>query len=108
MDRLARFLTLRTLTVMSAVHSTLFTVLMVLAVGFSGPQPATFIFGLSHGIMFPLMGVAVGIAARAGTVSWTTALVVMLVGAVAPHFGTWDFIREGRRRAAEGAARNGT
>jgi hypothetical protein len=81
----------------------LFTGLMICAFFLGGPDPATFIFGLSHGILYPLMAVAAGVAARLGTISVTTALVVAVVGLAGPYFGTIDFIRAERQRLREQA-----
>ena len=60
----------------------------------------TFVFGFSHGVLFLVMGVACGVAARLGTVSVTTALVVIVLGAAGPYFGTFDLVREWRRLRA--------
>jgi len=65
------------------------------------PQPATFIFGLSHGVMYLVMAVACGVAARLRTISMTTALVVIVVGLVGPYFGTYEFLRQERSRGDE-------
>lgn len=99
-----RVLDFRVLALASATHSVLFTGLMLCAFVLGKPQPATFWFGLTHGIMYLVMAVATAVAARIGTVSLTTALVVIVVGAAGPYLGTFDFYREWRRRRATAEA----
>ena len=82
----------------SIIHSFLFTGLMLCAFVLDKPQPATFIFGFTHGVLYMVMAVLVGVAAKLRTVTVTTALVVIIMGAIGPYFGTYDFIREARRR----------
>jgi hypothetical protein len=100
---LARLLSLRNLAVLSGVHSVLFTGLMLCAFVLGKPEPVTFAFGFTHGILYLVMAVASGVAARLGTVPWTTAVVVIVLGAAGPYFGTYDFVREHRRRLREGS-----
>lgn len=93
-----RVLSIRNLVVASVVHSVLFTGLMICAFAIGKPQPATFIFGLSHGIMFPAMGLAAIVAARLRIIRPITAIMVAALGVVCPYFGTWELRREDRDR----------
>jgi hypothetical protein len=95
---LARLLSLRNLAVLSLVHCVLFTGLMLFAFVLGHPQPVTFIFGFTHGVLYIVMSVAVAVAAKVRTVSPTTALVVIVLGAAGPYFGAFDLVREERRR----------
>ena len=96
---LARLLSFRNLAVASVLHSILFTGLMLCAFVLGKPEPATFVFGFTHGVLYLAMAIACGIAIRLGTVPPTTGLVVIILGALGPYFGTFDFLRELRGRA---------
>lgn len=93
-----RILTVRNFIVFSIVHSILFTGLMLCAFVLGKPQPATFFFGFTHGVMYMIMTAACIVAARLRIVSVTTALVVVIVGLFGPYVGGLEFIREERRR----------
>ena len=103
---LARLLSLRNLAALALVHCVLFTGLMLFAFVLGHPQPVTFVFGFTHGVLYLVMAVAVGVAAKLRTVSTTTAIVVIVLGAAGPYFGAFDLVREERkrRREATGAA----
>ncbi len=83
--------------VLSLVHSVLYTGLMLCAFLLGKPQPATFTFGLSHGIMYMVMTAAAAVAMRLRTLSVTTGLIVIVLGAACPYFGSFDLVREERR-----------
>lgn len=93
-------LTIRNFIVFSIVHSVLFTGLMLCAFVLGKPQPATFLFGFTHGVLYMVMTAACLVAARLRIVSVTTALVVVIVGLFGPYFGAFEFVREERRRQA--------
>ena len=95
---LARLLSLRNLAALSLVHCVLFTGLMLFAFVLGHPQPVTFVFGFTHGVLYIVMSVAVAVAAKLRTVSPTTAIVVIVLGAAGPYFGAFDLVREERRR----------
>ena len=95
---LVRLLSFNHLMAVSIIHSILFTGLMLCAFVLDKPQPATFIFGFTHGVLYMVIAVLAGVAAKLKTISLTTALVVIVMGAMGPYFGTYDFIRESRRR----------
>ena len=98
----SRVLSFNNLMAVSIIHSFLFTGLMLCAFVLGHPQPATFIFGFTHGVLYMAMAVLAGVAAKLRTISVTTALVVIILGAIGPYFGTYDFLREWsrKRRAA--------
>jgi hypothetical protein len=100
--RLARLLSFNHMMVLSITHSILFTGLMICAFVLDHPEPATFIFGFTHGVLYMIIAVLAAIAAKLKTISLTTALVVIILGAFGPYFGTFDFLREwsAKRRGA--------
>ncbi len=98
-----RILTVRNFAVFSVIHSVLFTGLMVCAFALAKPQPATFFFGFTHGVMYMVMAVACVAAARLRILSVTTALVVVIVGLFGPYFGAYEFLRVERTRPNEGS-----
>lgn len=100
---LARLLSLRNLAALALVHCVLFTGLMFCAFAIGHPQPVTFIFGFTHGVLYVVMSVAVAVAAKLRTVSVTSAIVVIVLGAAGPYFGAFDLVREERRRRREAA-----
>jgi hypothetical protein len=100
---LARLLSLRNLAVLALVHCVLFTGLMFCAFVIDHPQPITFIFGFTHGVLYMLMSALIIVAAKLRTVSTTTAIVVIVLGAAGPYFGAFDLVREERRRRREAA-----
>ncbi len=102
-SRLARLLSVRNLAALALVHCVLFTGLMFCAFVIDHPQPVTFIFGFTHGVLYMVMCVAIIVAARLRTVSVTTAIVVIVLGAAGPYFGAFDLVREERRRRREAA-----
>ena len=96
-----RTLTVRNFAVFSVIHSVLFTGLMVCAFLLGKPQPATFFFGFTHGVMYMIMTAACIVAARLRIVSVTTALIVVIVGLFGPYFGAYEFLRFERQRLNE-------
>ena len=100
-SKLARLLSLRNLAALALIHCVLFTGLMFCAFVIDHPQPITFIFGFTHGVLYMVMSVAIIFAARLRTVSVTTAIVVIVLGAAGPYFGAFDLVREERKRRRE-------
>jgi hypothetical protein len=95
---LRRILGFRVLMIASFTHSILFTGLLLCAFVLGKPEPVTFVFGITHGIMWIVMCVACGVAAKLGTVPVTTAVTVIVLGAAGPYLGSIDFVREARSR----------
>ena len=91
-------LNVRNLGAFAIVHSVLFTGLMICAFILAKPQPATFVFGFLHGVLYMVMAALCLVAARRRIVTATTALVVVIVGAMGPYFGAYEFLREDRRQ----------
>ena len=77
----------------SAIYAALLTVWLV-----PGLAGAELVLGFAHGIGWIVM-VALSLAAlRARVVSLRLAFAVAVLGALAPFFGSWQFVREQRRR----------
>jgi hypothetical protein len=91
----------------SFVHSCVYLALLVCAFAAGGPQPETFVLGLAHGLLWIGMSLLCLAAARLRIVSLRLAVAVVVLGGIGPFFGSWEFIREGRRRARLGIASGG-
>jgi pilus assembly protein TadC len=95
-------LTFTRLKVASFVHSCVYLALLVCAFALGGPQPFTFILGLTHGLLWIAMSLACLTAARLRIVSLRLAVAVAVLGGIGPFFGSYEFIRESRQAQARG------
>jgi hypothetical protein len=84
----------------SFAHSCVYLALLICAFAVGNPQPLTFILGLTHGLLWIFMSLACLTAARLRIVSLRLAVAVAVLGGLAPFFGSFEFIREQRKRAA--------
>jgi hypothetical protein len=75
-----------------------YTSLLICAFVLGKPQPATFILGWTHGLLWIGMSLACITAARKRIVSLRLAVAVAVLGGIGPFFGSLEFIREQRRR----------
>lgn len=66
------------------------------------------IFGYTHGIGWILMVLFVLLALQARVLGLRLAFAVAVLGAIAPFFGSWEFVREQRRRDAGQASADGS
>jgi hypothetical protein len=82
----------------SFCHSCIYLALLVCAFAAGKPQPVTFVLGLTHGILWICMSLACIMAARLRIVSLRLAVAVAVLGGIGPFFGSYEFIREQRRR----------
>jgi pilus assembly protein TadC len=80
-------------------HSCIYLGLLFCAFVVGGPEPETFALGLAHGLLWILMSFACITAARLRIVSLRLAVAVAVLGGIGPFFGSYEFIREQRRRA---------
>jgi hypothetical protein len=90
----------------SFAHSCVYLALLLCAFAGGSPQPLTFVLGLTHGLLWIFMSIACLTAARLRIVSLRLAVAVAVLGGVGPFFGSYEFIREQRRRGARSAANN--
>ncbi len=93
-------LTLARLKWTSFAHSCIYLALLVCAFAAGGPQPFTFVLGLAHGLLWIFMSLACLAAARQRIVSLRLAVAVAVLGGIGPFFGSYEFVREQRQRAA--------
>ena len=84
----------------SFVHSCVYLALLICAFAAGNPQPLTFVLGLTHGLLWIFMSLACLTAARLRVVTLRLAVAVAVLGGIAPFFGSFEFIREQRKRAA--------
>jgi hypothetical protein len=86
---------------LSFAHSAVYLVLLVvwLVPGLHGLE---FVFGLSHGLGWIAMCVLSVLAVRARVIPLRVGFAVAVIGAIGPFVGSYEFVREQRRRAASG------
>jgi hypothetical protein len=84
----------------SFVHSCVYIALLICAFAAGSPEPLTFVLGLTHGLLWIFMSLACLAAARLRIVSLRLAVAVAVLGGIGPFFGSFEFIREQRQRAA--------
>lgn len=84
--------------VVSLLHSTVYIGLLVCAFLLDGPQPYTFILGLTHGIVWIGMAIVSTFAVRFRVINLRLAVAVVLLGCVAPFFGSLEFLRQNHVR----------
>jgi hypothetical protein len=83
----------------SFVHSVIYLGLLYAAFVAGNPQPATFVLGLSHGLLWIGMSLACLAALRKRVIPLHLAVAVCVLGGLGPFIGSAAFIREERRRA---------
>jgi hypothetical protein len=89
--------------VVSFAHSAIYASLLVCAFLLGGPQPWTFIFGLSHGLIWIGMSILSVLAVRYGVINLRLAVAIAVLGCVAPFFGSAEFLRQKHVRKAVAA-----
>jgi hypothetical protein len=74
--------------------------LLVCAFGLGKPEPATFILGLAHGLMWIGMSLVCIAAARARIIPFWLAVTVAVLGGLGPFAGSVGFVVADRRRTS--------
>jgi hypothetical protein len=97
--KFAAVITFGRLEAVSIIHSCIYLSLLICAFALGNPQPATFIFGLSHGLIWIAMSLVCIAAARWRVIPFWLAVTVAILGGLGPFFGSIGFIVEARRRA---------
>jgi hypothetical protein len=87
----------------SFTHSLIYTALLICAFAAGNPQPATFVLGLTHGLLWIAMSIACIVCVRLRIVPLRLATAVAVLGGIGPFFGSYEFVRETRRREATAA-----
>ncbi len=86
----------------SFTHSCVYAALLVCAFVAGKPQPATFVLGLTHGLLWIAMSLACIVCVRLRIVPLRLAAAVAVLGGIGPFFGSFEFVREQRRRSGAG------
>ena len=94
-----RLVTFTRLGVVSFIHSGVYLALLLCAFALGNPEPATFILGLAHGLIWIAMSLVCIAAARERIIPFWLALVVAVLGGLGPFLGTIGFVLESHRRA---------
>lgn len=89
-----------TLKKLSFTHSAIYLTLLIVWI-IPGLHTLEFIFGLSHGLGWIAMCLLCIDALRRGVISLRLAVAVAVIGAVGPFVGSYEFVREQRRRRPE-------
>ncbi len=84
----------------SFTHSCIYTALLICAFAAGKPQPETFVLGLTHGLLWIAMSIACIVCVRLRIVPLRLATAVAVLGGIGPFFGSFEFVRESRRREA--------
>jgi hypothetical protein len=83
----------------SFTHSSVYAVLLV-AWAIPGLHPVEFVFGMAHGLgWFAMCALAVA-GVRARVIPLRLAIAISVIGAIGPFVGSFEFVRETRRRAS--------
>lgn len=82
----------------SFFHSCVYLGLLICAFAAGSPQPAAFVLGLTHGLLWIAMSLACIAAARWRIVPLRLAVAVAVLGGVGPFFGSIEFLRLSRKR----------
>jgi hypothetical protein len=88
--------------VVSLCHSAVYLGLLICAFLLDGPQPYTFIFGLSHGLIWIGMSIVCILAVHYRVINLRLALAIALLGCIAPFFGSIEFLRQSHQRRVAG------
>ncbi|HET9093678.1 MAG TPA: hypothetical protein VFN36_01220 [Solirubrobacteraceae bacterium] len=93
-----RVVTLNRLEAVSLFHSCIYLALLICAFVLGNPEPATFILGLSHGLLWIGMSLVCIAAVRWRILPFWLAVTVAVLGGLGPFFGSAGFLYETRRR----------
>jgi hypothetical protein len=89
----------RTLERLSFTHSAIYLTLLVVWLA-PGLDTLTHVFGWAHGVGWIVMSLLSLNAVRAGVIPLRLGVAVAIIGSIGPFVGSYEFVREGRRRAA--------
>ena len=88
-----------TLKHLSFAHSTVYAILLTVWL-IPGLHALEFVFGMAHGLGWIAMCVLTLAAVRARVIPLRLGIAVAVIGAVGPFVGSYEFVREERRRRA--------
>jgi hypothetical protein len=92
------WVTFRRLKYVSFTHSSVYLGLLICAFALGGPQPETFILGMTHGLLWIGMSLVCIYAARGRVIPFWLAVTIAVLGGLGPFAGTVGFLVEERRR----------
>ena len=98
-----RIVTFNRLEYVSMFHSCIYLSLLICAFVLGNPEPATFVLGLSHGLIWIGMSLTCLAAARYKVIPYWLAVTVAILGGLGPFMGTVGFVYETRRRGRTSA-----
>jgi hypothetical protein len=93
-----RAITFGRLEAASFTHSAVYLALLLCAFALGNPEPATFILGLSHGVIWIAMSLVCIAAARAHVIPFWLAVTVAVLGGLGPFAGSVGFLIAARRK----------
>ena len=93
-----RLVTFDRMEAVSLCHSVVYTGLLICAFLLGGPQPITFILGLTHGILWIGMSITSVFAVRYSVINLRLAVAISILGCIAPFFGSAEFLRQKHQR----------
>lgn len=102
-ERFTAVVTFRRMEAVSLCHSAVYLALLVCAFGFDKPEPFTFIFGLTHGLLWIAMSLTCIFAVRYRVINLRLAVAIVLLGCIAPFFGSLEFLRQNHQRRVAAA-----
>lgn len=88
----------------SLTHSVIYLSLLLSAFAAGGPEPLTAVLGWTHGLLWICMSLACLAANRMRVIPLRVAVAVAVLGGIGPFFGSYEFIREQRRRSGHNRA----
>jgi hypothetical protein len=94
-----RVVTFRRLELVSCFHSCVYLALLISGFALGKPEPATFVLGLTHGLLWIAMSLICIAATRWRVIPFWLAVTVAVLGGLGPFMGTGGFLYEARRRA---------
>jgi hypothetical protein len=100
-----RAITFGRLEAVSFIHSCVYLALLICAFALSNPEPATFVLGMSHGLLWIGMSLVCIAAARMHVIPWWLAVTVAVLGGLGPFAGSIGFVVQERRRRQSAASR---
>jgi hypothetical protein len=81
----------------SFTHSCIYVALLMCAFVVSKPEPLTFVLGMTHGLLWIAMSLTCIVCVRLRVVPLRLAVSVAVLGGIGPFFGSYEFVRAGRR-----------